>query len=206
MNYDLLKKIIKRTSIEHIKAKEEHDLDRRQWERTKVIKGKEWLTEWGAGLLLAEGLGMTGYEARDAADNRQIQYESNGRLNYEIRDAINGGELSAISEFLLSAIRPNELGYKSVLIKKTDFIAWLSVSYPAFDWVESEEEFKPLQQNEEVGESAAKYDKWQEAVNNEYAKNKRLSHSAVCARLASGLGTSAENLRRRTTHPKKLKL
>ncbi|SKA87925.1 hypothetical protein SAMN02745130_02898 [Thiothrix eikelboomii] len=72
-----------------------------------------------------------------------------------------------------------------------------------------EKQSEQFQQDEEAGEPAAKkhkYDEWQAAVNDEYSKNNRQSHSAICARLAKSLGTSAENLRRRTTNPKNLKL
>lgn len=65
------------------------------------------------------------------------------------------------------------------------------------------------QQDEEAGEQAAKkhkYDEWQEAVNNEYLKNIRQSHLAICVKLAKRLGTSPENLRRHTQNPKNLNL
>lgn len=63
--------------------------------------------------------------------------------------------------------------------------------------------------DEEAAEPAAKkhkYDEWQAAVNNEYLKNNLQSHTAICERIARSLGTSPENLRRRTKNPKRLSL
>lgn len=64
---------------------------------------------------------------------------------------------------------------------------------------------KQVQQEEETTDKDSKYVKWQEAVNNEYEKNHRLSHSAICVRLAKSLNTSPETLRRRTQKPRRLK-
>lgn len=117
---------------------QEHDEKRQKWERTQTVNGEEWLTEWGVGLLLAEGLGKEGYEARHAADwSRLNQYEFNGELNCAIRQAIDKGDLPAISELRLSSIRAGELGsHTRVLIKKDDFTAWLANAYPTVKWRE----------------------------------------------------------------------
>ena len=56
----------------------------------------------------------------------------------------------------------------------------------------------------EVGKGG-KYLEWQERVNEFYFKNNRLSHTAICTRLASELGTNPETLRRNTKSPAKLK-
>ncbi len=64
---------------------------------------------------------------------------------------------------------------------------------------------KQVKQEEETTDKDSKYVKWQEAVNNEYAKNNRLSHSAICVRLAKSLNTSPGTLRRRTQNPRRLK-
>ena len=111
-------------SEKYAQEQQEHDEKRQQWERTKVINGVEWLTEWGAGLLVAEGLGETGYDARNTADRE-------GLVNSTIREAIHRGELPAISESGLGAIRAERLGkFTWVLIKKTDFDLWLVAAYP----------------------------------------------------------------------------
>lgn len=112
---------------------------------------------------------------------------------------------------------PSRGNTKQIYLAK--FGAWAKAkgwSLPIDHPIEVESENTPTenkpeqsQQDEEAGEPAAKkhkYDEWQAAVNNEYLKNNRQSHTAICERIARSLGTSPENLRRRTKNPKRLSL
>ena len=190
---------LRMSSSEYQKELQEHDEKRQKWERSKTINGKEWLTEWGAGLLLAEGLGKEGYAARHAADWSQLnRYEFNGELNRAIREAIEKSKLPAISELRLSSIGAGELGsHTRVLIKEDAFIAWLANTYPAAEWADTKENI--------AGETPKnnKYEEWQKRVDEEYIKNKMQSHTAICSRLFKELGTTHGNLLRHTKNPRK---
>ena len=79
-------------------------------------------------------------------------------------------------------------------IKFTDFADWAeSIA------LELPEKF-PRNRKSQV--KAKKHLIWQERVDELYSKNNRLSHFAICMRLAPELGTSGANLRRRTDNPK----
>ena len=85
----------------------------------------------------------------------------------------------------------------SLYFSYTDISEWFDrnkIELPAgFPKSDKSQENKP---------KSEKYERWQNRVDKEYSKNKRLSHSGVCTRLASELGTTPENLRRRTSSPK----
>ncbi len=134
-NFDLMMDGLRFGSPQYQEELKEHDKSRQQWERTKTLNGKEWLTEWGAGLLLAEGLGHEGYDARHAADWSKLnEYECNGKLNQDIRKAVNDGDLKAIRETQQSAIKTGELGnHTRVLINKGEFVKWLIENFPTIE-------------------------------------------------------------------------
>lgn len=57
--------------------------------------------------------------------------------------------------------------------------------------------------NRKTNGKSKKYLIWQDRVDELYSKNNKLSHLNICMRLAPELGTSSENLRRRTDNPTK---